>query len=671
MHYPTMNESSRMITRVRERAVLPRVLAGGVAALVLGIFVAICGGNIAAGDEWKAIAAPDLALKSNPANPGDHAMILYREETLDDVAATISEYKRIKIFDAQGKDYADIRIQYYAGASVKDLHARTILPNGTAVNFTGKAYDQVSVKAGDERVMQKTLALPDVTPGCIIEYRYTVQLNPSYYYDSHWDVQDDLFTRDAVFTVRPYPGAPFYTRASRLPQMAKPLPQKDGTYRLELTDIAALVKEDLMPPDEMLRGRIDFFYRNTSAQTTEEFWKDQGKKWDSELDKFANGHKDQVQQEVNRIIASGDSPDVKLQKLYERAQKIRNLDYEDRKTRQEQSREKLKDNNNAGDVLKNGYGIARDVNFLFVAMARVAGFGATEVYLAPRNRRLFNPEAQEVRQLGVDVVAVQMAGAEERYLDPACASCPYGLLPWYETACKGLRLDHDGGQFISTPITKPGDGSMIRHADLTLSTDGALKGDLQVDYTGLWAISMRDAGWRDDQAGREKLFSDDVLERLPAGSQFKLTGMTGWDRQSGAIHVQGHVEISRALSRAGHHLLLTTAVLHAGEQTQFAESERLYPVYYRFPFELKDEVVIQFPAEVHADSLPNSVSIPAGAANYEFVVQPQTNGLQLNRQLSLAAYLFGVDSYPALQGFFSKAHASDERQIVLVASAKP
>lgn len=182
---------------------------------------------------------------------------------------------------------------------------------------------------------------------------------------------------------------------------------------------------------------------------------------------------------------------------------------------------------------------------------------------------------------------------------------------------------------------------------------------------------MRGEGWKQDQAGREKLLSDAIRKDLPTGSQFKLTSMTGWDQHSGTIHVQGDVDVTGAIVSAGHRLLLTAAVLHAGQGTYFQQASRIYPVYYRFPFQLRDEVVMHFPPEFRADSLPNSVKMPAGTANYEFEIHPEGNGLRLTRDLSISAFLFGVADYPALQDFYAKAHQDDERQIMLVASAKP
>jgi len=279
--------------------------------LLFCVFLSVLAPPLSAGDNWQPISPADLALNENPANPGDHAIILYREESLDDVAATVSEYLRIKIFDDQGKDLGNIRIPYSSGSSLKDFRARTILPDGTIVPFSGKTQDLVVQNFSTERVMERTIALSAVQPGCIIEYHYTIQRDPGYYYGATWNVQEDLFTRDAIFTIHPYPNRPFYNRVSQLPQDARPVRQKDDTYRMELKNISALVREELMPPTDMLRGRIEFFYRSTDKLSTDQFWKATGKGWNDELDKFVSAHKDEIHHEASGIVSPGDTEPVK------------------------------------------------------------------------------------------------------------------------------------------------------------------------------------------------------------------------------------------------------------------------------------------------------------------------------------------------------------------------
>src|SRR5450631_4621431 len=55
-----------------------------------------------AGDDWLPVSPADLELKDNPASPGAHAMILYRESAVSEKyvntdGETITEYFRTKI----------------------------------------------------------------------------------------------------------------------------------------------------------------------------------------------------------------------------------------------------------------------------------------------------------------------------------------------------------------------------------------------------------------------------------------------------------------------------------------------------------------------------------------------------------------------------------------------
>ena len=88
------------------------------------------------------------------------------------------------------------------------------------------------------------------------------------------------------------------------------------------------------------------------------------------------GKKNALEPEVAKTVSPSDTPEQKLRKLYDRAQQIRNLSNEDSKSEKEAKQENLKKNNNASDVLQHGYGNAREINLVFTALARSAGFEA-------------------------------------------------------------------------------------------------------------------------------------------------------------------------------------------------------------------------------------------------------------------------------------------------------
>lgn len=52
--------------------------------------------------------------------------------------------------------------------------------------------------------------------GSIIEYLYTIDFKEHYVYESHWILSEELFTRDAKFSLKPFARSydPFHLRWS-------------------------------------------------------------------------------------------------------------------------------------------------------------------------------------------------------------------------------------------------------------------------------------------------------------------------------------------------------------------------------------------------------------------------------------------------------------------------
>src|SRR5512137_2844625 len=108
---------------------------------------------------WQPIPPEELDLRDNPAHPGDAAMILYLEVYDDDVKRFETEYARIKVFKEEGRKYANIEIPYSTQLNVEEIRARTVQPDGTAVEFHGEVLDQVYAKYKKANLRAKVIAL--------------------------------------------------------------------------------------------------------------------------------------------------------------------------------------------------------------------------------------------------------------------------------------------------------------------------------------------------------------------------------------------------------------------------------------------------------------------------------------------------------------------------------
>src|SRR5208337_4665941 len=116
----------------------------------------------------------------------------------------------------------------------------------------------------------------------------------------------------------------------------------DLIVRMEASNIPAFQTEDFMPPANGLKSRVDFIYEEGPAgKDKESYWKRIGKQWNGGLESFVDKRK-AMEQAVTQMVSPNDSQDVKLRKIYDRVQQIRNTSYEVQKTEKEEKRAKEK-----------------------------------------------------------------------------------------------------------------------------------------------------------------------------------------------------------------------------------------------------------------------------------------------------------------------------------------
>jgi hypothetical protein len=622
-----------------------------------------------ANDEWRPIDPADLALKDNPASPGSQAMILYREEFTDSMGSYVTEYYRIKIFTAAGKKYGDIEIPFNKGvSSIHDVKARTILPNGTVVEFQGKPFERVIVKAGGIKESEVTFSMPDVQPGCIIEYKYRQQYDSDYYWNITWAIQQELFIRDALFSIRPPTGANapgLYWRTFGFANPLHPEKQKNGYFSVEVHNIPGLKNEPYMMPMDMVRGRVEFFFLRDDLQNPTKFWNDHAKTMAHSYDSFGN-KKDAIKKVVAETISPNDAPMDKLRKLYDRAQQIRNLDFYPIGPAPAKT-EKLKDNNNVEDLLKHGYGHGMGINEFFIAMARAAGFDASPVFAADRKVSRFYPDVEDARELSAGIVLVRLGG-QNIFLDPSSPDYPFGLVPWDETGMEGLAVSDKGGQFINIPSTTAAEALTERHANLTLDAKGTLTGTVEVDFTGIRGSGIRQGERGEGDTDRRKDVLQIIQRWLPSSANFQITSITGWKHSSAPLRVEGTLTIPAYASAIGKRLLVPLVPFASPEANSFNAATRENDVYFQYPYERRDDITLHLPAGYSVESLPKPPEIRQPAFLYSLTATQGGNALHVGRDLQMLGFYFPVKYYAAVRNVFSMVKSGDDEQAVVESS---
>lgn len=629
-----------------------------------------------AGVGFQPVSQEELRITSDPLAPGAKAIILFREVDRDDNRYTPHEdnYIRIKILTEEGRTYANLEIPYVKGGDdVVNLHARTIRPDGSIVNFEGKVEETTLLKARGANMYAKTLALPDVQAGSIIEYYFTYDFKQYSIHESRWILSSDMFTRSARFSLKPY-HSDFNNYHLRwtwqgLPPGLQPKEGPDHVVRMDATNMPAFQTEDFMPPPNELKARVDFLYEDELGDPDpDRYWKEIGKRWNGRLESYVGKHK-AMDEAVAQMVAPNDAPEVKLRKIYDRVQQVRNTSYEPRKTEEEKKREKEKVDENVEDVWKRGYGNRVQLGWLYLALVRAAGFEAYGCWVSDRRNYFFNPKTMIARRLDTNVVLVKLNG-KDLYFDPGTAYAPFGTLTWFKTGVQGLRLDKDGGDWINTTLPPSSESRIERKARLKLKENGDLQGKVTMSYSGLEAAYHRQNVRNEDDVAKKKFLESRLRGQVPSAAEVELTNEPDWKNAETPLVAEFDIKVPGWASRTGKRALLPAGVFSAGEKHIFEHENRVHPIYYEYPFEKFDDVTIEIPPAWQVSSVPPPKVQDGHVVAYSLKVESDKDTLHLTRKLNVDVLLLDQKYYTALRNFYQTVRTADEEPIVLMTNAE-
>jgi Domain of Unknown Function with PDB structure (DUF3857)/Transglutaminase-like superfamily len=618
---------------------------------------------------WKPIDPAHLELKAPVVDKDADAEALLWEvyiNTASDSGTDFVHLVRVKIFTERGKEtQSKIDIPYLSGVSVKDISGRTIKPDGTIIELKKDAiFDRELVKAGRIKLKAKSFALPGIEPGAIIEYRW----REVYGYITNYvkmELQRDIPAQVVRYYLKPNPyvTAPMKTMTFQAnpPNFVK---DRDGYYRVELTNMPAFREEPRMPPENQVKSWMLVFYAPDVKKPPMEFWKEEGKRiYDAR--KGAMKINDEIRRAATEAMGDASTPEQKLERLFNFCRaKIKNVT-DDASGLTSQQLEKLKENKSPADTLKRGYGDGQDINYLFAALATAAGFDARYVSMGDRSRKFFDPNFTDTYFLVTYNIAVKV-GDQWRFFDPGSGYIPFGMLRWQEEGIPALVTDQKESQFVQTPISPAEKSLKKRTAKLRLTEDGSLEGEARVEYTGHFAVEMKEDNDEETPEQREKKLKDSVDERLGAElSEIKIESATDPIKPfvySYKIRVPGYAE------RTGKRLFLQPAFFQKGVGPMFPTSGRQHDVYFHYPWTEEDHVVIELPEGYALDNAesPGDLSFgDLGHCNVKVGVTQDQRTLEYKRSFRFTGLIFPKNSYPNLKQAFDVLHQRDNHTITL------
>jgi len=645
-------------------------------------------------------------------------VILAREQTDDNMNNSQVVSERIKILSEAGRKYATVDLPYGRLVNISELKGRTVHADGSITPFAGKVLDTERKGADGIPFTVKTFTLPDAEPGSILDFRYTLHYADDQVAPPEWEVQIDLFQRNAYFKFIPMQNrgyasvqldhgqlarnlawTPLLGNGAKpeihtLPSKANPTPHDVLLWvDLKMTDVPGLIEEPFMPSPALLKWRVYFYYQTTLKP--EEYWKNEEKLWKKDVETFESKD-DGVAAAVNKTVSPGDTAEQKLQKIYAFVASLRNESRDPAFAKQKaypleytspdcimsfagfvsplcvhkpvSAVVQKKQTRGVADVLLEG-GTHDELNRLFIAMVHAVDLPGSLLWVTDRSQQAFLKDFLSIDQLDAEIAVVQLNG-KDVFLDPGTKFCPYGMIDWRYSSAMGLRQNSTDSEFGQTPSLNYQQSVITRKADLVLDPSGALSGTVILVFKGMPAMLRRQLGETADADLRKKILSDELTGLLHGSAEAELVNSPDWNATDTPLVAQFRVRIMVTAS-ANQELPLPLQVFHAGEGPWFPAAARLNAIDFRYPWQEADEIRITLPAGVAVDKMAQDEALNLPYARYRVQhKQEAANLLYARRDFIMGAGLLLPDKYKEVKEFSDKIAADDAQPTLLRSGVK-
>lgn len=630
-----------------------------------------------------AVSVPDwLQAQASVALPAyddkTDAVVLY-----DDTVATVLPDGRIhslhrralRILRPGGEAWGVVRVNLDERNRILHLRAWCLPANDKPFVVKEKDGIETSLYGVDNGELisdlrTRVLSIPAATPGSVIGYEVELEERPYLVLPDQWDFQETVPVRVAKYTLQLPPGWNY--RAAWLNHAAvEPTATAPNEWQWSLNDLPAIRVERAMPPWQKIAGRLSIAVAKP-GEVAAQSWSDVAT-WYAELTRGRTAATPEMKQKVIELTGARSSL---LEKINALARFVQN---DIRYVAIELGIGGYQPHA-AADVFVHRYGDCKDKATLLAALLHEIGIdsyyviinterGAVNETTAPNlgfNHAILAiglpPELTDPSLLAV----MQRPGVGRiLFFDPTDEYTPLGRIRGELQANHGLLVTGAGGELLMLPQLPPETSYIHRTAQLQLSANGDLSGDVADVRLGDSAARAR-AGLR----GSGETDRIRPVERLLADSLSSFELLKASVVNLGAIEkpFEWHYSLRAPAyaKRSGDLLLLRPWVFGSRSSALLETREtRQYPIEFEGPAQYRDDFDIQLPDGYEADELPSPVDRDAGFAVYRSTTEQTGRTIHYARTLEIRQLSVSAADAGQLRQFYRDIFADERRVIVL------
>jgi len=597
-------------------------------------------------------------------------------------------HKRIKIFNKDGYDYADMRIPLYDPGT--DDEKLSGLKGFTYSNANGKL-EKYKLEKSDifedklsDNWRVTTFTMPNVTEGCIIEYQYKIT-SDFYTFLKEWEFQGTIPVIYSEYQV----DTPEYLIYQKVNQGYLTLIQKDKSsksgsinfttttrtngfngrgggmssqtvnYTINsetwlLENVPALEEEEYITTLDDYITKIN--YQLAGVEYPGEPYKDVLGSWDK-INEILLEHENFGRQlnrgkfldeVVAKIQSVSNDPTEQVVLAYEYIKESMNWDKD----------YSLFTTNTLKKIHENKKGNSADINLLLTSLIQELGITAHPVALSTRDHGKINIAMPMIKPFNYVICAANIGG-KYLLLDATSKDLKPGMLPVRCLNWKGRMISEANSSWVDINPTSAAEGTV--NSFLKLDDTGHLKGNVVFVNNGYLAAFTRRSI---NNKGVDKYIESKKDE---FGQDFLITEheVKNLDDYTKKLDIKLTVESTEGA--LGNIVYMNPMIVKMFDENPFKQENRLYPVDFGIPIKEKMMTTIVLPEGFIVDEMPKpaTVTLPDNAGLFKFQVVNQNNMIQILCNFSLNKTLFLPEEYAYLKEFFNYVINKQEEQIVI------
>jgi hypothetical protein len=604
------------------------------------------------------------------------AVVLHNEQSVSvnpDGMMSVTTYHAVKLLTRGGKNYADAYAFYMQSSSkVREIKAWLIRPDGTS-KFYGKdeTLDRISDPDDiyDEGRVKNIDASNDADIGMIFGYVTVTEERPLFTQD-RWEFQRRLPTLFSRYTLNLPAGWQATSVAFNRPEI-KPV-VNGNSYVWEMRDMAPIPPEPDSPSVANLAPRIVVNYFPASANAhVYDTWRDVSK-WYTELSQSSLTLDDAVAGKAQELTANAKTELEKIRAIAEYVQSLRYISLQIDVARGGGHRPRP-----ANLVMQRGFGDCKDKANLMRTMLKALKIESYLVLIYSGDPTFVRAEWASPRQFNHCIIAVKV-GAETNAptvmtheklgrLMIFDATDPYtqlGDLPEHEQGSFALIAAGQDGDLAKMPTLSPDANKQERHAEVSLMSDGTIRGKIRQQSIGQSAsfergkLSELSAGDYSNSIEKwltARVKGGKVIKAVP--SDYKREGKFDLDIEFAAP--------TYAQIMQGKLMVFNPAMVGRLDTFFQIEGKRATPIMIDSS-SYRETIKVKLPEGFTVDEMPEADKIETAFGKYDAKYEIGDGFLLLTRSLVLNRTILPASNYEDVKRFFGVVRAAEQSPVVLL-----